>query len=145
MNHPHVLHAEIPAGCESFFSLDSPDRASARSLVFEDDGDSGYVYACVTNGHGPGSARIVESKLVYVVDRDVERDSLVKVALVWDEDGARAGVCVGERLAAAFDFDGAAAWSRTAFPPCSDGWNELPVHVCDEVERWFASVRGSTT
>ncbi len=143
MNHPHVLHAEIPAGCESFFSLDSPDRASARSLVFEDDGDSGYVYACVAEGRGPGSARIVESKLVYVVDRDVERDAPVKVGLVWDASGTRAGVCVGDRLAAAFDFGASSAWSRAGFPACTDGWSELPVHACEEVERWFESVRGS--
>ncbi|MBK7878486.1 MAG: DUF2251 domain-containing protein [Planctomycetes bacterium] len=141
MHHPHLLHALVHAGSESFLALESPDRNGGWSLVFEDDGDSGYAYACRMDGHGPGSARIVESKLVYVVDRDVERDAALSIELVWDDDGRRAGVVIGNRLSAAFDFCASAAWSRTGFPECCDGWNELPASVCDEVERWFERVR----
>lgn len=107
---------EFRVGAPRIITSDAP--AGPFSVVFEDDGETGYVY---------GTRRPLLRRAVEVLDalhlydvaavRDRDRPHALEVH--WSPDGTRAAVLLNGRAHAAFAFAERRAACMTAFPPPS--------------------------
>lgn len=94
----------------------SDSATSSYSGVFEDDGETGYFYACDRDNP---TAPILDGVHIYDVDRIVDRDRSVDSAaeVFWSTDGLKAGLLINEYLHAVIDFVHRKAYCRSNFPP----------------------------
>jgi hypothetical protein len=109
-------------GTEAWFASDSP--SSPVSVVFEDDGESGYFYA-----HDRERTSILDAIQIYTASRFADRNHESTAHIVWSPDGQKAGLFINERLHAVVDFSTRCAYGRSNFPPPSGEWsapNRLP-------------------
>jgi hypothetical protein len=96
---------------------DAPSREV--TVVFEDDGDTGYFYALAPTPSG--ELQLLDALHVYNAEADL-RGSDVMLEILWSEDSARAGLRVNAALWALFDFAAQTGWSRSNFPPPAGKW-----------------------
>ena len=110
----------IQPGKKAWFASDSP--TSAFSAVFEDDGETGYLYAW--DRDRPEAARILDAVMIYDVDRLPEqvREREVDLEIVWSADGLKAGLRISGGLQAVLDFEAREAFCRLNFPPVLQPW-----------------------
>jgi len=99
-----VLQSEAPSG--------------AFSVVFEDDGDTGYFYALAP---GVEALELLDALHVYNAEEDL-RGTDCSLELLWSADGAKAGLRLNAALWAVFDFEQRKGWSRSNFPPPAGRW-----------------------
>ena len=97
--------------------VDAPSRRV--TVVFEDDGDTGYFYALTPNGSG--TLELLDALHIYNAEADL-RGTDISLELLWSEDSARAGLRVNASLWALFDFAAQTGWSRSNFPPPAGRW-----------------------
>jgi hypothetical protein len=96
---------------------DAPSRLV--TVVFEDDGDTGYSYALAPTA--AGELELLDALHVYNAE-DSLRGVDVKLEIVWSEDSQLAGIRVNASLWALFDFTAETGWSRSNFPPPGGRW-----------------------
>jgi hypothetical protein len=93
-------------------------------LVFEDEGPTGYCYACDTR-RGDGEDQILDSMLIYnsaaFEDRTQERIAGVQ----WSRDGQRAALYLDGIAQAFADFGARESFCRSNFPNFLDGPTDL--------------------
>jgi hypothetical protein len=96
------------------------------AVVFEDDGETGYFYACEAL-NGP----ILDALHVYDVASvtDFYRHSEYKVG--WSPSGRQAILTINGHAHAVFDFDARQGWCRSGFPPNNERWSR-DGHAWDE-------------
>jgi hypothetical protein len=100
-----VLQSEAPSG--------------AYSVVFEDDGDTGYFYALA-----PGAEALELLDALHVYNAEAElRGVDCSLALIWSADALRAGLRLNGALWAVFDFERHKGWCRSEFPPPQGRWH----------------------
>ena len=100
-----VLQSEAPSG--------------AYSVVFEDDGDTGYFYALA-----PGAEALELLDALHVYNAEAElRGVDCSLELIWSADALRAGLRLNGALWAVFDFDQRKGWCRSEFPPPQGRWH----------------------
>jgi hypothetical protein len=104
-------------GDKLVLQLDSP--SGDFSIVFEDDGDTGYFYALAPTASG--ELELLDALHVYNAEADL-RGSDVLLELSWSENGQRAGLRVNAALWALFDFAAETGWTRSNFPPPQGRW-----------------------
>ena len=104
-------------GDKLVLQLDSP--SGPMSVVFEDDGDTGYFYALTPTPSG--ELELLDALHVYNAEADL-RGTDVRLELLWSADGQRAGLRVNAALWALFDFAAETGWSRSNFPPPAGKW-----------------------
>ena len=109
-------HADRIGG-KFVLQLDAPSRDF--SVVFEDDGDTGYVYALAPLASG--ELELLDALHVYNAEEDL-RGKDIRVELAWSAHSARAGLRVNASLWALFDFTEQCGWSRSNFPPPAGKW-----------------------
>jgi hypothetical protein len=97
--------------------LDAPSREV--SVVFEDDGDTGYFYALAPTVSG--ELELLDALHVYNAEADL-RGTDVRLELAWSDDSLRAGLRINASLWALFDFGEQAGWSRSNYPPPAGRW-----------------------
>lgn len=90
------------------------------SVVFEDDGESGYFSACDTSREN----YIVNAMQIYNAN-DVIDKHLPSQVIAWSEDGLKAGLFINRYPHAVFDFKAKRGYCRTNFPPPSNEWSEF--------------------
>lgn len=115
--------------------LNSTAASGAHGVIFEDDGTTGYFYAVQ-----PGRELVILDALhVYDVASIADRQIPVTVQIFWDESRTAAVLLLNGRGHALYDFQRAAGFCRTAFPPALNG--QLPKReLTDElVEQYFAA------
>lgn len=88
------------------------------SVVFEDDGETGYFYAYQAND-GP----ILDAVHIYNVDDVTDRDRPSVYKIGWSPSGRQALLLINGYPHAVFDFDRKQGWCRTGFPPSSNAWS----------------------
>jgi hypothetical protein len=91
------------------------------AVVFEDDGETAYFYACQTD-NGP----ILDALHIYDVAAVTDRRRISEYELGWSPSGRQAILSIDGRPQAVFDFDGRRGWCRTGFPPGqlnNEGWS----------------------
>ena len=86
--------------------------------MFEDDGDTGYVYAYDRDGGG----KILDACQIYNVRNVTDREIESEVEVVWTTDGLRAALMLNAYPHAVLDFASRRAYCRTNFPPPSGPW-----------------------
>jgi hypothetical protein len=107
-------------GVETWYASDS--ATSSFSVVFEDDGDTGYVYAWDRSSEQPVLDAVHLYNAMAVVGRN--RDSMVEVE--WSDNGVKALVRLNDWPLALIDFASRCTFSRTDWPSPPTGWGRRP-------------------
>ena len=106
----------VRIGSKAVLQCDAP--SGAWSVVFEDDGDTGYFYALEPVDD---ALELLDALHVYNAEDDL-RGIDCTIELLWSADGARAGLRLNASLWALFDFEQRKGWCRSDFPPPQGRW-----------------------
>lgn len=83
-------------------------------LVFEDDGQTGYLYAYDTsNAEQP----ILDALHIYNVHDVLDKDKPSLFQIVWSYDGLKGALLINNYSHAVFDLEKRRGYCRTNFPP----------------------------
>ena len=110
----NVVRIDHRAGQEAVLQADAPK--GRYSVVFEDDGETGYFYGLDLTGAASADNPIVDALHLYNVSAAAAAGSC-RVEIRWAEDRNRAGLFIDGGCHAVFDFDDTRAVCRTGFPP----------------------------
>ena len=113
---PKQTHASR-LGDKVVMQLDAP--SGAFTVVFEDDGDTGYFYALAPDG--AGSLELLDALHIYNAEADL-RGTDVRLEIEWSDDSRIAGLRVNASLWALYDFEQEMGWCRSNFPPPAGRW-----------------------
>ena len=101
--------------------LDSKSPKNDFAVVFEDDGDTGYLYALdKTRKDQP----ILDAVNIYDVKSVTDRDKPSKFTIVWSPDGLKAALFINNYPHAVFDFAAKRGYCRTNFPEADKSWSQ---------------------
>jgi hypothetical protein len=101
---------------EAFFA--SPSPSGEWGVVFEDDGDTGYLYATKWNHAGAGGpAEPMDALHIYNAANVTDRAKPSRLKLLWTETGSAAALLLNGYLHAIFDLGHARCFCRNNFPP----------------------------
>ena len=102
---------------EEFF-LEGASPSTQYAVVFEDDGQTGYLYACDTSRKNS----IVDAMQIYNVKNVTDKHLPSQATIAWSEDGLKAGLFINAYPHAVFDFVNKRGYCRTNFPAPSKEW-----------------------
>jgi len=95
-------------------TLDCPSPKTSFSVVFEDDGETGYFYGLnLENQKQP----VLDTLQIYNVKDILDANVSIKVEIAWSEDGLKCRLAINGFTHAVFDFESRKAYCRTNFPP----------------------------
>lgn len=103
---------EIVVGREVVIEGPAPD--SAFTVQFEDDGTTGYFYACDLEAEGNP---IQDAVHIYDVNNVTDRDRPSVVKIGWSKDSQKTVLLINGYPYAVFDFSARRGYCRTGFPP----------------------------
>ncbi len=131
-----MVQVTLCVGTDAFVPSDPPN--GRWSCVFEDDGETGYFYACDLQRP---NKNILDAVHVYNVSNVVDRDLLSTVQIVWSTDGSKCALLINQYAHAVFDFIAKRGHCRTNFPnfpenPDSD-WLAADHAWSDEAASWI--------
>jgi hypothetical protein len=106
-------------GDKLVLQVDAPSRMA--SVVFEDDGDTGYFYALAPSP--AGGLELLDALHVYNAEAEL-RGADMRLQVEWSADSRYAGLRVNASLWALFDFTEETGWSRSNFPPPAGRWRK---------------------
>ncbi|MBO6606690.1 DUF2251 domain-containing protein [Psychroserpens sp.] len=120
-NKTSILGAELefkPGENNSIESV-SP-KHSDYMLVFEDNGETGYLYVlAIDHAENP----IVDAMHVYNVDSISDKTINSHYRIVWTQDGTKGALFINDYCHALVDFTEQGAYNRNGFPPAEkNGW-----------------------
>jgi hypothetical protein len=122
-----VAEETIKMGEETFVEGASPSTQYA--VVFEDNGETGYIYACNTSRENC----IVDAMQLYNVKNVTDKHLASEVIIAWSEDGLKAGLFLNRYPHAIFDFAARRGYCRSNFPVPSEEWSFFhQTHEWDE-------------
>lgn len=103
--------------------IEGPSLSERLSVVFEDDGDTGYLYAL---DHSRRDDPIVDVLHIYNARNVADRHIPSELQIAWSVDGLKAVLLINGYVHAVVDFDTRRGYCRTGFPPPSKstGWTE---------------------
>ena len=126
--------AKVTVGTTDTF-LDSTAVGGKNSVVFEDDGTTGYFYAVRTGTE----QEILDTLHIYDVANVTDRHIPVKIQIFWDETWTAAVLLINGHGHALYDFQRSAGFCRNAFPAARNG-QTLKRELTDElIEQYFAA------
>jgi hypothetical protein len=103
---------KLEVGKPATFEAHSPDGRYA--IVFEDDGDTGFLYALDFSKKEENP--IQEAMSIYDVKSIADRAKPSEVILVWTADNRQAALFINSYPHAVFDFEKKRGYSRSNFP-----------------------------
>lgn len=95
---------------------------NSLGVVFEDDGETGYLYAFDT---ASGEMAILDSMHIFNVDQVSDGKKPSNLSLVWSADGLKAALLINKYPHAVFDFESKRGYCRTGFPPADRNWTKF--------------------
>jgi hypothetical protein len=110
-----VARIEHRAGQEAVLQSDAPE--GRYSVVFEDDGETGYFYGLDLTGAASADNPIVDALHLYNVSAVADRQNAYPIEIRWADGRNRVGLFIADRCQAVFDFDVNRAACRSGFPP----------------------------
>lgn len=125
------IEKELRVGAETVVECHSP--CSQYSVVFEDDGETGYFYALDTT---LGQQPILDALHVYNVDTVSDRHIPSTLQIVWSADGLKSALVINRFPHAVFDFQAKRGYCRTNSPP-RDEWSKEGHNWSDEALELF--------
>ena len=96
-----------------------PDN-SENSVIFEDDGNTGYLYALARPLNAKMS--ILDAVHIYNVDTVVDKHIPSELKIYWNKDLNKACLIINEYCHAIMDFKNKKGLCRTGFPKPSQTW-----------------------
>ena len=128
-----VAEQEIQVGKPTV--VEGPSPTPPFVVVFEDDGDAGYLYALdMSRSDNP----IVDALHIYNVAAVSDKHLPSRVELVWSQDDRKAALLINRYPHAIFDFVARRGYCRTGFPPpADDGWTQHGHEWDDQAEELF--------
>ena len=106
------------------------------AVVFEDDGDTGYLYALDLKAQEEGRNPIQEALHIYDVAGVTDIDIESVASIIWSADGAKACLLINQYPHAVVNFLGQRGYCRTNFPrPLK--WKEHDFKWDDSVLEYF--------
>jgi hypothetical protein len=111
-------------GTETLYASDS--AVSSFSAVFEDDGETGYLYA-YERAPESRDGKILDAVHIYNVANIVGQNRSI-VNIRWSADGLKAALLLNEYPHAVIDFSERCSYCRTGFPAPPDGWRRAEWH-----------------
>jgi hypothetical protein len=106
--------------------LGSQSETGEVAVVFEDDGETAYFYACESV-----NSPIWDALHIYDAVAVVDREQPSEYKIGWSTAGRQAILMINGYAHAVFDFDRKKGWCRSGFPPCNQAWS-LDGHGWDE-------------
>jgi hypothetical protein len=119
---PVELVAEATIRVGEPVTVEGPSPSSTFGVVFEDDGETGYIYGVDLARKGNP---ILDAMHIYNVEQVADRDKPSLVELVWSGDGLKAALLINDYPHAIFDFDARRGYCRTGFPPADPNWTQF--------------------
>lgn len=116
---PPVVCARETITVGEAVAIQAPAEAPPYSVVFEDDGEAGYLYG-MDNSHKANP--IVDALHIYTVEQVVDRQNPCLLEVIWSGDNKVAVLFLNRRPHAAFDFGARRGTCRTGFPPPRGDW-----------------------
>ena len=111
------LQETLHVGQAAAYKSVSPKASFA--VVFEDDGDTGYLYALdTTRTEQP----ILDTLHIYNVANVTDRSKPSTLQVAWSDDGLKAVAVINRYPHAVFDFEAQRGYCRTNFPPPDTAW-----------------------
>jgi len=104
-------------------TIECPSPVSSYSVVFEDDGETGYFYALQTTVEAADEQPILDALHIYNVESVTDRSISSSVQIVWSEDGLKSALVINRYPHAVLDFESKRGYCRTGFPPPSADWS----------------------
>jgi hypothetical protein len=104
-------------GSKMVLQADAPSRMF--TIVFEDDGDTGYAYALAPTE--AGELELLDALHLWNAEADL-RGKDVKLVVEWSADSQLAALRVNGSMWALFDFGAETGWTRSNFPPPAGKW-----------------------
>jgi len=129
------IEQQIRPGTPVVFAADSPTQPF--STVFEDNGETGYLYA---HDRRTAEGQILDAVHVYNVSAVVDRQMDSVAEIVWSGDGLKSALFINDYPHAVFDFAAKRGYCRSDFPnlqPTADGDWDTSTHVWDDAVMQF--------
>jgi hypothetical protein len=127
----------LRVGTPTVIYADSP--LERYSTVFEDDGETGYFYAC--DQHWNDEGQIFDALHIYNVSSVVDRHLESTVTIIWSDDGLRSALLINDYPHAVFDFAAKRGYCRTNSPrfqqPGPSEWDRRTHEWDDDVMDCF--------
>jgi hypothetical protein len=124
------LGQSFQPGSKTWYASDSP--GSTLSAVFEDDGDTGYLYAY---DRSMADAPILDAVLIYNAKTVADREAKSFAEVAWSTDGLKAVLLINDSPHAVINFSQRCSYCRTVFPPPSGPWRHEAWN--DALMEWF--------
>lgn len=121
-----AVHAQrVPIGEGTVIEVQSPTRPHA--VVFEDDGDTGYLYAL---DPARGDDPIIDALHVYSIPPGTPTPT-VEIAITWSADGSKALLLVEGQPQVVYDFGAGRAYARAGLPNEGHDWDDAALDGFD--------------
>ena len=114
-----VAHQEVKVGTPIVIEAPGPNRR--YTVIFEDDGDTGYFYA-VDPAKDPEP--IQDAVQIYNVQAVTDRAIPSVVEIVWSSDNLKAELLINKQPHAVFDFAAKQGYCRSGFPTSHGEWSK---------------------
>ena len=121
----------LNVGKQDAFEFKSPQ--GKLSVVFEDDGDTGFFYAL---DYSDKSNPIQEAMHIYDVKAVTDKSKPSIVRIEWSADGTKAGLWINDYPHAVFDFAAKQGYCRSNFPQPAK-WNVHDFLWSDNALKYF--------
>jgi hypothetical protein len=117
-------------------AIESESPSGTSAVVFEDDGEVGFLYAVDRSEQrrtlaGNRTYEIVDSLQIYDV-KTIQPNPVI-AEFIWSKDGLKVALKLNTKVQAVFDFSARQGWCLTGSPPPSDQpgkWTKS--HMWDE-------------
>jgi hypothetical protein len=119
---PVELVAEAAVTVGEPVTVEGASPHSTFAVVFEDDGETGYLYGLDFAREGNP---ILDAMHIYNVAQVTDRDEPSLVHRGWSGDGLKAALLINKYPHAIFDFDARRGYCRTGFPPADPNWSQF--------------------
>lgn len=116
------------------YYLATDSETSDFSVVFEDDGATGYFYAILRHGTKP---EILDTMMIYSVqDKDMVGKKMY-ISINWSKDNLKALLTLNNLPQAVFDFESKRGYCRKNFPTANKIWTDYNHKWDDNVLDFF--------
>lgn len=109
--------------------IQSPAPKHTFVAMFEDDGQTGYFYAC----DSAAPTFILDAMHIYNVKEVTNASGPYQLDVAWTDDGTKAALFLNKIAHAVIDFSAKRGYCRSNFPPPSPDWARFhPDHAWTE-------------
>jgi hypothetical protein len=112
--------------------IDSCPDNTENSVVFEDDGATGYFYAIERTANT--KLNILDAVHIYNVDNIVDRHIPSEIKIYWTNDLTKSALTINDDFHAIMDFKNKKGLCRTGFPKPSKTWPSSDQRLLTENE-----------